>query len=683
MQTHRNSHQALLASKLRVDVPKTLLAAACASWLVACAPSSQPSPAAVPADTRIQLRLIETTDLHAHMLGYDYFTQQGDSSFGLEHTAALIAHARAESPNNLLIDNGDLIQGAALGDWVAAQPSDYLAQQVHPVIATLNQLQYDVANLGNHEFDFGLDFLNATMAGAEFDVISANVFYADTPEHAGRQRLGQGPAISERRPLAQPYVIKRRQLTDSQGREHTVNIGVIGFLPPQIMNWNARHLRDQVAVYDMVDAARHFIPQMQQAGADIIVAVPHAGLQLFDDYPQFAEQATLQLAQVDGIDAILFGHQHNIFPGDARYDDLPGVDNQGGYIHGVPAVQPGYWGNHLGVIDLYLEPQGRGWQVVDSQVTVKALSGERDATVKEVVAEAHASTLEWLQTPLLNMQRPLRNYFAQVGPELTVQLVNQAQLEHGKALQRLGMLPPDLPILSAAAPFRNGGQGPEHYTSIEAGEITLANVKDMYVFPNTIQIVKVTGIQLRDWLEMSARIYNQIQMQATSPEPLLSGEVASFNFDVLAGITYELQPHYPARFDSQGELVNRRNHRVYNLRYQGELIRADDEFLVVTNNYRAGGGGNFPHLDGSTTVYEGPHEVRDVLLDYVTQLGQQYPNGYRPEVIENWYLVLPRGAQVYIHSGASSSAQQEARQQRDIEYIGRDERGYGRYRILP
>lgn len=663
---------------------KALMLGVSTAALVACSHSIDYSgEAAQQSANHVELRLMHTTDLHAYVLGFDYFAATATDAYGLEYTAALIEQARAANPNHILIDNGDLIQGSALGDWVAAQGPGYLAQEVHPVIAALISLNYDVANLGNHEFDFGLDFMQATMAGANFPVISANVFHAESEASSGFQQLTEGDSLSAKQPLVKPYVIKPYQLIDQSGQAHTVQVGFIGFLPPQIMNWNTHHLAGRVAVYDMVDAARYFVPKMQAEGADIIIAIPHSGISHFEDYPLFAEQASLKLAQVEGLDALLFGHQHRVFPGDPAYDNIPGVDNQSGHIYGVPAAQPGYWGSHLGVIDLELRQEHGSWQVVASEVSVPAIGSDTYAPLQEEVAKSHEATVAWLASPVLTLRTPLRNYFAKVRPELSTQIVNQAQREHGLALQRLGVLPDELPVLSAAAPFRNGGQGPDDYTSIDAGVLTLADVKNLYVYPNTVQVVQINGSQLRDWLEMSARVYRQISMQAAQPEALLRDDVASFNFDMIAGVTYEIQPHHPPRFDADGSLINARHHRVYNLRYQGELVSSDDQFLVVTNNYRAGGGGNFPHLDGSTVVYQGRHEIRALLIDYISRLQRRHSTGYSAALDEHWYLALPRGAQPYIHSAASESAQDEASRQRDIEFIETERNGYGRYRILP
>ncbi|RUO33716.1 bifunctional 2',3'-cyclic-nucleotide 2'-phosphodiesterase/3'-nucleotidase [Aliidiomarina soli] len=644
----------------------------------ACATTQGPAPG-----TSMQVRLMQTTDLHAYMKGYDYFAQQPTSDYGLAHTAVLIEQARSESANSVLIDNGDVIQGSALGDYVAGEGVSYLTQQTHPVIAALNTLQYDVANLGNHEFNFGLEFLQATLSQADFPFISANTFIAPSAESSGKQDVPFGSA----EPLVEPYVILQRDFVASDGRTHQLNIGVIGFVPPQIMNWDAHHLDGKIQVQDMVKAAEHYIPLMREQGADIVVAVPHSGLQNFDHYPQFAEQASLQLAKVAGIDVILFGHQHRVFPGASDYDDLPGVDNDGGYIHGVPAVQPGYWGSHLGLIDLQLR-YDQGWQVAGSQVSLREIDERTHAQVDASVANAHSETLQRLNQPVASLQTPLRNHFAMVTPELTVQLINEAQQTHGETLQQQGILPTDLPVLSAAAPFRNGSQGSSDYTSIAAGELTLGNLSDLYVYPNTLQVVRVNGAQLRDWLEMSARAYEQISMQPESNEWLLREDVASYNFDIIRGVTYEIQPHHPARFNADGELIHPRHHRVYNLRYQGLLVSRDDEFLVVTNNYRASGGGNFPHLDGSLTVYQSAEQTRQLVADYLRRQAATNEGVLAPELDIHWHLALPRGARALMQSAGSAAAREEAAQLRDIEHLPdyHDHEfgeGFAVYRVLP
>ncbi|WP_194756433.1 bifunctional 2',3'-cyclic-nucleotide 2'-phosphodiesterase/3'-nucleotidase [Aliidiomarina indica] len=621
---------------------------------------------------RIQVRLLETTDLHAYMLGYDYFRQQETNTYGLAHTAVLIHEARAENPNHVLIDNGDLIQGSALGDWTAGRGTDYLQSRVHPVIKALNYLEYDVANLGNHEFNYGLEFLLATIEDATFPFVSANAFYADSPETSGKYSGSWGE------PLVPPYVILDRDFIDQRGETHVIRIGVIGFVPPQIMRWDAQHLRHKVQVRDMVSAAQHFIPKMKAEGADIVVAVPHSGLRIYSDYPKFAEQASYQLAGVSGIDAILFGHQHQLFPGSPAYNDLPEVDNVSGYVRGIPAVSPGYWGDHLGIIDLTLEAYSGGWRVAQSDVQVRAIDNRKDDALIALLETEQAATLAMLNTPLGELEQRVSSLFARIRPESSVQLINDAQTWYVRQLQQQGELDASLPVLSAAAPFRNGSQSPEDYTLIEAGPFTLGNLVDLYVYPNTLQVVELSGKQIREWLEMSANAFRHIDPELNSPQPLFA-RFPSYNFDMLTGITYTIDPTQPARYSTQGDLQNPDSHRIYNLRYQGAPIAEEQRFLVATNNYRAGGGGNFPNLDGSTLVYASDAEVRQVIADYARNATEETDGLLAVAVESNWQLRIPDGVVLEFRGSPSAAAREEARHIPGLSIQSMDDEGYRLY----
>ncbi|MCC5856058.1 MAG: bifunctional 2',3'-cyclic-nucleotide 2'-phosphodiesterase/3'-nucleotidase [Idiomarina sp.] len=616
--------------------------------LVACGRSAEKAPA------EVQVRLMETTDLHAYMLGYDYFRQQPTSAHGLAHTAVLILEARAEQPNHLLFDNGDLIQGSAMGDWAARGGTDYLANNTHPIMRALNHLNYDAANLGNHEFNFGLDFMKATIAGAEFPYVSANVFYADSPEQAGKRTEGW------HNPLVPPYVILERDFVDQYGEHHLIRVGVIGFLPPQIMRWDAMHLSERVYVRDIVAAAQHFVPKMRDEGADIVVAIPHSGLNAHPRYPKFAEQATLQLARVPGIDAILFGHQHRVFPGDPSYNDLPGVDSERGLVHGVPAVQPGYWGNHLGIIDLTLIRERSRWRVSQSHVEVREITEAYDPEIVQLLSAEQEATLTMLNEPLARVESSINSYFARLWPDTSTAVINAAQVWFGQQLQAQGELPEGLPILSAAAPFRNGSQGPNDYTDIAPGLVTLGNLADLYVYPNTVQVVEVTGAQLREWLEMSALAFRVIDPNLAEPQPLLT-RYPSYNFDVMSGVTYAFDPTQAPRYRSGGELINPDSRRVRDLRYAGQRVTDEQRFLVVTNNYRAAGGGGFPALDGSATVYVGQDEVRQVIADYALAQASGESGIIPVERELSWRLQLPQGVVVLVHSSDQAAATEESR----------------------
>src|SRR4029453_11058874 len=241
---------------------------------------------------------------------YDYYRDQRDVSLGLSRTAALIHQARVEARNSLLFDSGDAIQGNPLGDYVAVEQR-LQPGQVHPLYRVMNQLGYAAASLGNHEFNYGLEFLRTALAGAGFPYVTSNVFVA-------------GPDRAAAPPLIRPFGVLERDLVDEGGAIRRLRVGVIGFVPPQIMQWDRANLDGRVFAIDIVEAARRYVPQMRAAGADLVVALVHSGLSAAPARGM-DENAAAYLAQVPGIDAILAGHSHLTFP-DPSFASLPGVD---------------------------------------------------------------------------------------------------------------------------------------------------------------------------------------------------------------------------------------------------------------------------------------------------------------------------------------------------------------------
>ncbi|ENG7994708.1 metallophosphoesterase, partial [Vibrio vulnificus] len=243
----------------------------------------------------IKLRIIETTDIHTNVMDYDYYKDKPSHQIGLTRAATLVKQARGEVVNSVLVDNGDLIQGSPMGDYMAAK--GIKAGEVHPVYKAMNQLSYDVGNIGNHEFNYGLEFLAETINDADFPYVSANVFDKKTGKH-----------------YFKPYIIKDHTFKDVNGEEHTIKVGYIGFVPPQIMVWDKKNLEGKVFAKDIKETAEELVPQMKKEGADVIVAIPHSGVSS-DPYKIGAENSVYYLSEVDGIDAIAFGHSHAVFPG--------------------------------------------------------------------------------------------------------------------------------------------------------------------------------------------------------------------------------------------------------------------------------------------------------------------------------------------------------------------------------
>lgn len=627
--------------------------------LSGCQPKSEKEP------NTVSIRLLQTNDLHAYMLGYDYFRQQPSQRFGLSHTASLIAQARHEQPNALLFDNGDTIQGSPLGDWVVGQGLPFLEEHTHPVIDAMNYLGYHAAALGNHEFNYGLPFLHATLKGAKFPVLAANLF-----PHGQEAANWQNPVFT-------PYSIQTHRFVSNQGQPVELKIGVLGLVPPDIMRWDRVHLEGQIQARDMVATATHFIPEMRAAGVDLLVVLAHTGIRDYGHYEEGAEQTALYLAQIPGIDALMLGHQHQLLPG-PHYANVAGVDATRGLIHGVPAVMAGQHGNHLGVIDLTLQQQNGNWQVIKQSIEVRAITEQQDQTLVSLLSEAHQQTITMLNTPLGQIASPISNYFARVLPNSAISWVNQAQSWYVEKLKAQGVLP-DLPILSAAAPFRTGFNGPQDYTHLAAGDLTLGNVADLYVFPNTLVVIELTGQQVRDWLEMSARAFNTITHESDKEQALLAN-VPSYNFDMISGLSYDIDLTVPPRFDEFGQPISD-NHRIQSLRYHGQNVTTEQRFLLATNNYRVSGGGHFPGATSAPIHYAGDAEIRQIIAEFTRQKAQEHSTAIEVSVKEQWQLRFPTAARVIFKSSGVEAAIAEAQHQDRLKLIQIDEHGFGYFQL--
>ena len=578
---------------------------------------------------QLKLRIMETTDVHMNLLSYDYYQDKATEQFGLARAISLIKAARAEAPNSLLFDNGDLLQGNPLGD-VMAKIRPLKSGQTHPAYKVMNPLQYDAANLGNHEFNFGLDFLKRAIAGAQFPYVSANVVLADGKENSANPT-----------PAFKPYVILDRKFVDAKGAQRILKVGVIGFVPPQIMQWDKAHLEGKVATRSMVEMAEKYVPEMIGKGAQLVVAIPHSGFEK-GEVGQLGENAVSKLAEVVGIDAILFGHAHAEFPSKA-FASHPKVDLERGTINGVPSVMPGRWGDHLGVIDLTLDNTSGRWQVVDSRAHIRPIFdraakkslAEADPMVESLIATEHAHTLEYVRSKVAESSAPIYSYFSLVTDDPSVQIVSNAQIAYVKRAMQ-GTDYEKLPILSAAAPFKTGGrQGWSYFTDIPAGPLAIKHVADLYIYPNTLKAVLITGADVREWLEMSAGQFHQIDPKGAAQQPLVNDAFPSYNFDVIDGVTYEIDVTQPPRYAVNGQLANAQAQRIRNLSYAGKPIDPQQRFLVVTNNYRAYGGGNFPGINATKVVLDAPDENRQALVEYLSQSPGQTVN---PSADGNWRI---------------------------------------------
>ena len=621
------------------------------------------------------LRIMETTDLHVHVFPYDYYADKPNDTMGLARTASIIDAIRAEATNSILVDNGDFLQGNPMGDYIAYERG-MKEGDVHPVVKAMNTLGYDCSTLGNHEFNYGLDFMFKVLAGSNFPFVCANLTKGQLAADATKDEL-----------FLKPYVILDKTVKDGTGAEHPIRIGLIGFVPPQIMTWDSRHLTGKAMTRDIVKAGQAWVPQMKEEGADIVIALSHSGMGE-PGYVEMAENASLALAGVDGIDAIVTGHSHLDFPGPKFQEDgkdMPGLDGAKGLVNGKPGVMAGFWGSHLGLIDLMLERDGNEWKVVGSTSEARPISKRADgktralveskAAVEDAAKEEHEATLAYVRTSVGKTSAPLHSYFALVADDPSVQIVSQAQTWYIKDMLKDTEYR-DLPVLSAAAPFKSGGRGgADYYTDVPVGDIAIKNVADLYLYPNTVQAVAITGAQVKEWLERSAGIFHQIE-KGKADQPLIDLDFPSYNFDVIDGVTYRIDLSQPPKYGPKGEVLNASSNRIVDLMFDGKPIDLAQKFVVASNNYRAGGGGNFPEINASKLVFEAPDTNRDVIVRFIHEQGT-----INPSADANWSFVPLEGATVIFETGPKASDHIADVKGVKIEPAGEGADGFAKYRI--
>lgn len=551
----------------------------------------------------VDVRILATTDLHTNLVNYDYYQDKPAETLGLAKTAVLIEDAKAENPNVILVDNGDTIQGTPLGNYKSLIDPIEDGEQ-HPMYTALDTLGFDAGTLGNHEFNYGLDYLRKVISTAGMPLLNANVLNPTTKDF-----------------IYQPYTIVDKTFTDTTGKAVSLKVGITGIVPPQILNWDKSYLEGKVIVRDAVEAVRDIVPVIRENGADIVLVLSHSGIG-DDQYEIGEENVGYQIASLSGVDAVITGHSHAEFPGTAEkpsfYAKYTGVDDTNGKINGTPVTMAGKYGDHLGVIDLNLTYTDGKWTTTSSKAAIRKIdtkSSVADSRIIDLAKEAHTETINYVRQQVGETTAPINSFFALVQDDPSVQIVNNAQIWYAKQ-QLAGTPEAGLPILSAAAPFKAGTRGDATaYTDIPAGPIAIKNVADLYLYDNVVAILKINGSQLKEWLEMSAGQFNQIDPSSTEPQNLVNTDYRTYNFDIIDGVTYQYDITQPNKYDRNGKVVNETASRVRNLQYNGQAVTDEQEFIVVTNNYRANG--TFPGVKDASVNYLLNLENRQAIINYI------------------------------------------------------------------
>ncbi len=523
------------------------------------------SPASAQAADSTDIVVAATTDVHGRILGWDYYANRPDSLRGLSRAATIIDSVRAANPSRVvLVDAGDLLEGNPFA-YVAARVHQ---QPVHPVIAAMNALHYDAAVVGNHEFNYGLPLLERAIAKAHFPFLAANAV------------LASGKAA-----FSSWHIVRRGP----------VRVGIVGATTPGSNLWDHDNLHGRLVIRDIVPAVRTAVRAARQAGADIVVVALHSGLDEPSSYDTVAthlpsENVAARVArEVPGIDLIVYGHSHR-----EMADTV---------VHDVLMMQPKNWATSVGIAHLMLRRAGTGtWSVSRKWSSlVRSVGHVESPAIVAAVSAAHTATIRYVETPVGHTAVAWRSDSARVrGTPLTDFVLDvERQAAHAD--------------LASASAFSLDA-------SLDSGAITIAEVARLYPYDNTLKAVRITGKQLRDYLEYSARYFGRFG----SDEPAVNPRIPGYNFDIVSGASYTMDVSRPI------------GSRITALTVRGKPVADGDTFTMAVNNYRQSGGGGYTMLRGAPVVYDGHTEIRQLLIDAVTRRGRLDPASY---ATPNWSLV--------------------------------------------
>lgn len=587
------------AQRLLLVVAVTLVAAA----LTLLVGALKPDPAVAASsgsDSSLDLTVLGTADVHGYVRNWDYFRnahyEDGHGSeVGFAKLSALIDRLRAERGRDrtLLLDAGDTIQGTPLTQYYAKVEPITKTGAKHPIAAVMNAMRYDVMAVGNHEFNYGIPLLRAFEQQLEFPILGANVLEAGT-----------------QKPAFKPYVMR----TVQAGGRKPVNVGVLGLTTPGSAVWDRAHVEGRLNFADMVETAREWVPRIKAAGADVVVVNMHSGIeagtrQIFGLPPLNAGRLVAE--NVPDIDAVLTGHSHQDIP------EVVATNQQTGKQ--VVLATPWRWGSMVAVIDLQLELRDGAWTVVGSgSSNADATAVAEDPRIVSLAQPYHDTVLKYVNTEIGNSSERMTTERSRFEDTPALDLINEVQTEAVRNVLAGGPHATK-PILSIAAPFTRTAVIPQ-------GPVSIRDVASLYIYDNTLLAVDLTGSQLKDYLERSAEYFTQQSATGTvDPDTLTNaGGQPDYNFDALSGVDYDIDVSRPV------------GQRIVKLSRNGLPVGPNDRFVLAINNYRQGGGGNFPHVAAAPVLVNNNQEVRQLIVDWISAKRTLSPADF---FVKNWRLV--------------------------------------------
>ncbi|MFD4573740.1 bifunctional metallophosphatase/5'-nucleotidase [Streptomyces sp. NPDC058417] len=543
---------------------------------------------------RYALTVLGTTDLHGHVFNWDYFkdaeyTDAQGNAQGLARISTLVNAIRRERgrENTLLLDAGDTIQGTPLTYYYAkVDPITAKGGPVHPMAQAMNAIGYDAVALGNHEFNYGIETLRKFEEQCRFPLLGANALHARTL-----------------RPAFPPYFMKTFRVKGAP----PVKVAVLGLTNPGIAIWDKAYVQGKLTFPGLEEQAAKWVPRLRSMGADVVVVSAHSGSSGTSSYgdqlPYVENSAALVAQKVPGIDAILVGHAHVEIP------ELKVVNEKTGRT--VVLSEPLAFAERLSVFDIGLTFERGRWSVESVASSVRNTNTVADdPRITRLLKDEHAKVVAYVNQVVGTATETLTTVDARYKDAPIIDLITKVQEDVVKAALA-GTEFAALPVIAQASPFSRTSE-------IPAGEVTIRDLSGLYVYDNTLVAKVLTGAQLRAYLEYSAEYFVRTATDAPVDVAKLTNanNRPDYNYDYVSGLSYDI------------DVAQAPGSRIRNLTYGGVPLDDAREFVLAVNNYRANGGGAFPHVASAREVWSESTEIRTRIAEWVTAKGVLDPKDF-------------------------------------------------------
>ena len=482
-------------------------------------------------DGEVTLKLIETSDVHGCYFPYD-FIRNKPMKGSLARVSSYVKEQREKYENVILMDNGDILQGQPVAYYYNYM--DTISE--HVCAAMLNYMKYDVGTMGNHDVETGHAVYDRWVRQCNFPVLGANIVDNKTGK-----------------PYLPPY-----QVIEKEG----VKIAILGMITPAIPSWLPEQLWSGLHFEDMEDCARKWVKIIREKeNPDVLVGLFHAGPE-GNKLDNVVENGSGNVAKsVPGFDVVFMGHDHT-----RRYEKVVNVEGDS-----VLLIDPANMSKVVSEVTFTIKKQGG--KVISKQVEGKLVNMDGyapDADFLNIFSGVYETTMDFVSRNIGRIEHTISSKEAFFGPSAFVDLIHQLQLDITGA------------DISFCAPL-------SAYAEIKKGDICVSDMFNLYKYENLLYTMKLTGKEIKDFLEMSYALWTN-QMQSPDDHLMLLNEEdngfgrfknPSFNFDSAAGIIYTVDVTKP-----QGEKI--RIERMAN----GEPFDLNKTYRVAVNSYRGNGGGD-------------------------------------------------------------------------------------------